>query len=386
VPLPPDRQRPHADAPAEANDPVGRGALAEVDLGAIGRNLTRIREHLDAGVDVLAAVKANGYGHGSVHVARHLSTLGIDRFGVATAEEALALRAGGVTGEILLFGPAGRTHELIEAGVTLTITDAPSLERIVRSGAAGSARVQLKVDTGMGRLGLPAEAAAAVARAADAVPTVELTGVWTHFARSDEPTSGATEAQLDAFEGLLATLRSDGIEPPLVHAANSAGIFCFPQSHYRLVRPGIALYGYHSSPEAQALSPALEPALTLSAPITFVKRVRAGDPVSYGALWHAPRDTTVATLRIGYADGYPRLLSNRGVARLHGHEVAIAGRVCMDQLLLDVVDLEVAVGDRAVLFGPDGPDAEALAGTIGTISYELLVRLSSRVARIYSGG
>jgi alanine racemase len=360
--------------------------VAEVDLAALGRNLTRIRERLAPDVGVLAAVKANGYGHGAVRVAQHLTTLGVDRFGVATAEEALELRAGGVVGEILLFGPASRTDELIEAGVSLTITDAPSLERIVRSGATGPAQVQLKVDTGMGRLGLPAEAAAAVARAADAAPGVELTGVWTHFARSDEPASGATEAQLKSFERLLELLRADGIDPPLVHAANSAGIFCFPQSHYRLVRPGIALYGYHSSPEAQALSPTLEPALTLRAPVTFVKRVHAGAPVSYGALWRAPHDTTVATLRIGYADGYPRQLSNRGVAQLHGREVAIAGRVCMDQLLLDVGDLEVAVGDRAVLFGPEGPDGEALADTIGTISYELLVRLSPRVARVYSGG
>ena len=359
---------------------------AEIDLGALSRNLATIRSRLDRETLVLAAVKANGYGHGALPVARRLAALGVTHFGVASAEEALELRAGGIEGDILLFGPAGRSAELIEAGVTLTVTDLASLERIVRAGASlpGSvARVQLKVDSGMGRLGLPGSEAAAVARAADAARGVDLGGVWTHLARADEPGSGATEAQLEAFEACLAAIRADGIDPGLVHAANSAAIFAFAGSHYDMVRPGISLYGYHSSPTAQALSPALEPALTLSAPITFVKRIRAGTPVSYGALWRAPRDTTVATVRIGYADGYPRLLSNRGRARLHGREVPVAGRVCMDQLMLDVGDLEVQVGDRATLFGPDGPDAEALAASIGTISYELLVRLSPRVARIY---
>ncbi|MEJ2289445.1 MAG: alanine racemase [Deinococcales bacterium] len=245
--------------------------------------------------------------------------------------------------------------------------------------------MHLKVDTGMGRLGVPWPRAADLARAADAAPEVALEGVWTHLARADEPGRAPTLAQLERFEQLLAALRHDGIEPRWRHVANSAGVIAFPEAHYDLVRPGIALYGYHSGDAVAALEPELRPVMRLQAPVTFVKRVAAGTPVSYGGTWAADRDTIIATVRAGYADGYPRLLSSRGTAALHGRQVSVAGRVCMDQLMLDAGDLDVRPGDAVTLWGPPGPGAETLARSIGTIAYELLTRVSPRVPRRYTG-
>jgi alanine racemase len=361
-------------------------ARAVVRLAALERNLERIRARLARGVRVLAPVKANAYGHGAVRVARHLEGTGVDWFGVATAEEALELRSGGVTGRILLFGPStGGYERLLEADVTPSVTGEHSLEEVRRAAKAvrRGTRVHLKVDTGMGRLGGGPDASVALARTVDAAPELELEGVWTHFASADDDDPSHARAQIARFEETLTLLEGDGIRPAIRHAANSPATLALPEAHYDLVRPGIALYGYHSSDATVALEPALEPILTLSAPVTFVKRVRPGTTVSYGAEWRAERETTIATVRIGYADGYPRGLSGRGVAVVNGARVPVAGRVCMDQIMLDVGDVSVTVGDEAVLFGPEGPTAEDLGRACGTISYEVLVRLGSRVAREY---
>ena len=356
---------------------------ATVHLDALRHNVERIRSHVKPETKLLAAVKANAYGHGAVRVAQHLAACGVTHLGVATAGEALELRAGGVTLPILVFSPVYRNiPELVDYGVTLTVADAHSLDVIKASGVK-KAKVHLKVDTGMGRLGLGWQEAVDLAKAVDAAEGVTLNGVWTHFAASDDADRSFTEGQLETFHLFLAGLRESGIEPGLVHAANSAGIFAFPEAHFDMVRPGIALYGYHSSEAIATLEKDLEPALTLTAPVTFVKRVKAGTPISYSTLWRAPRDTTIATVRIGYADGYPRLLTNKGEVGFKGGLKAIAGRVCMDQLMVDVGDADVSIGDRVTLFGLGGLDAETLARRMGTISYDLLVSLSSRVERVY---
>ncbi len=370
-------------SPAPANDEP----WAEVDLAALAHNLERIRSRTVGGAGILAAVKADAYGHGAVPVARRLEQLGVPWFGVATGAEAHELRARGVTNNILIFGPVYEgLAELIAAEVALTVVDEASLDAVRRADGGRAARVHVKVDTGMGRLGLVRSAATALAQAADTVDGIDLEGVWTHFAASDDPDTTHTKAQLISFREVLEALESQGIRPPLIHAANSAAIFAHPSSHFDLVRPGIGLYGYHSSAHIAALERDLRPVMTLRAPITFVKRVAAGTAISYGSLWRAPESTTVATVRLGYADGYPRLLSNRGVATWQGAELRIVGRVCMDQLMLDAGDHPVAVGERVVLFGRSGPDGEALAATIGTISYELLTGISPRVPRVYLGG
>ena len=355
---------------------------ATVSLDALRHNVARVRSHLQPETQLLAAVKANAYGHGAVRVARHFAACGVTHFGVATAGEALELRAGGVTRPILIFSPVYQNiPELVDYGVSLTVADTHSLDAAKVSGVR--AKVHLKVDTGMGRLGLGWREAVELAKHVDAAENLVLEGVWTHFAASDEADRAFTEGQLEAFTLFLEGLREHGIDPGLVHAANSAGIFAYPEAHFDLVRPGIALYGYHSSEVVAALEKDLQPALTLTAPVTFVKRVKAGTPVSYSGLWRAPRDTTVATVRVGYADGYPRLLTNKGEVGFKGELKPVAGRVCMDQTMVDVGDAEVEVGDRVTLFGPGGLDAETLAGRVGTISYDLLVSLSSRVERVY---
>ncbi len=376
----------HGGAPDDTASDGLDGPVATVDLQALEHNLGRVRRRLNGGTRVLAAVKADGYGHGAVPVARRLARCGVGWFGVATPEEALALRAGGVTGDILLFGPVYRAdtlRRLADEGVSVTLADEAGLEAALAARTARPLRLHLKVDTGMGRLGLPWPEAAALARRVERAPGIELEAVWTHLARSDEADRAPTLAQIERFERLLADLRADGITPPLRHAANSAGVFGFPEAHYDLVRPGIALYGYHSDEPVQALEPDLRPAMRLQAPVSFVKRVPVGTPLSYGGTWVAPRETTVATVRIGYADGYPRLLSNSGSASLHGRSLPVAGRVCMDQILLDAGDLDVRPGDTVTLWGPPGPDAQSLARRIGTISYELLTGVAPRVPRRY---
>ena len=237
----------------------------------------------------------------------------------------------------------------------------------------------------MGRLGGGTEETLRTAKLLDKLDGVELEGLWTHFACSDEPERSYTEGQLERFHEAVSALEHAGIQVPLKHTANSAATLAYPESHFDLVRPGIALYGYSSSPHSATLAPDLTPVMTLSAPVTFVKRVQQGQSVSYGALWTAPEDTTVATVRFGYADGYPRVLSTEPAAQVQmcGQRRPIVGRVCMDQLMVDVGDLDVKVGDRAVIFGPEGPTAEDLGRAAGTISYELLVRLGARVAREY---
>ena len=333
---------------------------------------------------VLAAVKANGYGHGAVPVARHLSREGVTWFGVATPTEALELRSGGIEARILLFGPTlERLPELVDADVALTVAGGESLDALLAADLPRAARVHLKVDTGMARLGATPTEALALAMAVARAPGLVLEAVWTHFACADQLAHPANAAQLEAFRGFLDMLERRGLAPELVHASNSAATLTLPEAAFDLVRPGIALYGYHAGPELAVVEPGLRPAMTMAAPGTHVKRIARGTAVSYGHAWSAPRDTTLATVRCGYADGYARALSNGAPARVGAATVQVAGRVCMDQLLLDVGDLEVAVGDMTHLFGPAGPTADDLALAIGTIPYEILTSVAPRVQRTY---
>ncbi len=371
------------------------GPTVAIDLAALRHNLAVLRSRLRPGVRLLAAVKADAYGHGAAIAAPALEHAGADAFGVATPAEAFALRAAGVTVPILLFGPIDRgIAALVEADVALTVPDARALAAIEAAAPASAARVHLKVDTGMGRLGVAAEGAVPLARAVERSKHATLEALWTHLACADEADAddpdGLTARQVERFEAALANVRAEGIDVRCAHAANSAATLRLPGAHFDLVRPGLAVYGHHATPGAAALVPsdvpALRPAATLRAPITFVKRVARGDTVSYGATWRAPRDTVVATVRLGYADGYPRAAGNRGEAVVHRVRVPVVGRVCMDQLMLDVGALEGSVrpGDAATLLGPDGPSAAALADAVGTVSYELLTHLNApRLERTY---
>jgi alanine racemase len=338
--------------------------VATVDLRALEHNVARLRSYLQPRTQLLAAVKANAYGHGAVETARQLEGMGVAWFGVATAEEALELRAGGIGGRVLVFTPVNdRLEVLIEARVGL------------------EAAVHLKVDTGMGRLGLPPQRAIDLAVTTDSAQGVRLEGVWTHYASADDADLTHTRGQLSAFGMFLAGLEGHGIEVPLKHTANSSALIALPEAHFDMVRPGIALYGYHSSTFIEGLEPDLKPVMTLEAPVTFVKRIAAGTTISYGGLWRAAQDTTIATVRIGYADGYPRAATGRAEVLIRGVRRPVAGRVCMDQLMVDVGTLDVAVGDRVTLFGPFGPTAEDVGAWGQSLSYEVLTRIGWRVQR-----
>lgn len=369
-------------------------AEAVVELDAISANVAALRSHV-GGRDVMAVVKADGYGHGIVASARAARAGGASWLGVAFLDEALQLRAAGDTGPILswLMVPGERYDDAVSAGVELAAYSTAQLEEVATAASRVGmpAAVQLKVDTGLNRGGAaPADWDRLTANAAkhQADGHLEVTGVWSHLARSDEPGHPSIAAQTRAFEGAVAAARGAGLDPRHLHLANSGGVLAAPDTWYTLVRPGIALYGL--TPFADGSSPVpLRPAMTLCATVALVKRVGSGEGVSYGHTYVTDRETTLALVPLGYADGVPRHASNRGEVALNGRRYRIAGRVCMDQFVIDVGDDSVRAGDDAVLFGdPDRgqPTAHDWAQAAGTIGYEIVTRIGSRVPRRYVRG
>ena len=352
---------------------------AIIDLAALQANAAVVRARIAPGTRLMAAIKADGYGHGAIRVARGLAGVA-DAFAVATASEAFELRTAGVAEMLLLLAPVRhRLAELAAANVDLTIAHHDDLAALERSGVQG-ARVHVKVDTGMGRLGYPAAEALPLWRAALRSSAVRVVGLFTHLARADEPDGGhATEAALAAFTALVTDVERAGERPAFVHAANSAATLAHPGSHFDLVRPGIALY---APPAAPFPDVGLQGVMRVDAPVTFVKRVRAGTAIGYGGTFVAESATVIATVRLGYADGYPRALSARGVAALRGRRVRIAGRICMDQLMLDLgPDGDAIVGERVDVIGGDAPNAAKVAADAGSFVYELLTGIGARVER-----
>ncbi|ACX52847.1 alanine racemase [Ammonifex degensii KC4] len=362
---------------------------AEVSREALRHNLRVVKEIVGPSVRVMGIVKANAYGHGLVPVAKILEEAGVDWLGVARGQEALELRREGVDHPILVLGyvhPA-ECPALLAQEVTLTAYS----EDILREWAGIAQRegkrlkVHFKVDTGMGRLGFKAEPAGkeAILRLA-ALPRVEVEGIYTHFACADLPDEKPTRDQLEKFIMLLEELERAGLSIPLRHAANSAALIRFRESHLDMVRPGIMLYGLLPFPSARVN---LSPAMTLKARVVQVKRVGAGFPVSYGWTYRTSRPSLLATVAAGYGDGYSRLLSNKGEVLLRGRRVPVVGRVCMDQLIVDATELgEVEPGEEVVLFGRQGEvslPVEELAEKIGTINYEVVCAVSARVPRVY---
>lgn len=357
-------------------------ARAHINLNSLNHNLAIIKSRLKPQTKVLAAVKANAYGHGAVPIARYLMDK-VDYLAVATKSEAFELTRAGIKKDILIFAPVYTDLEqLIEENVSLTVVDEYNLRLIEKAVKNKKAKVHLKVDTGMGRIGLAWQGSIKLAQKIAASEKLEFTGAWTHFASSDAEDRDYTQYQIDNFNKFLSGIKKHNIRPQIIHAANSAAIFAYPETHFDMVRPGIALYGYHSSKFIETLEPTLKPILTLTAPIHYLKRVKKGQSISYSNLWHAPKDTTIASIRIGYADGYPRLLTGKAEVMFNNKLYPIAGRVCMDQMMIDVGNDDFELGDRFVLFGPEH-SAEDLAAKIGTISYELLTSLAARVERVY---
>ncbi|MFD9460904.1 alanine racemase [Streptomyces sp. NPDC060027] len=368
-------------------------ARAEIDLAALRANVRTLRAHAPTAA-VMAVVKSDAYGHGAVPCARAAREAGATWLGTATPEEALALRAAGLPGRIMcwLWTPGGPWAEAIEADVDVSVSGLWALREVVAAAEAvgAPARVQLKADTGLGRGGCqPADWPELVtgALAAEARGLITVTGLWSHFACADEPGHPSIQAQLELFREMVAYAEEQGVRPEVRHIANSPATLTLPESHFDLVRTGIAVYGISPSPELG--TPAdlgLRPVMTLSASLALVKHVPAGHGVSYGHHYVTPGGTTLGLVPVGYADGVPRHASGTGPVLVGGKWRTVAGRVAMDQFVVDLGGDEPEPGAPAVLFGPgDGgePTAEDWARAAGTIAYEIVTRIGTRVPRVY---
>jgi alanine racemase len=372
----------------------------EVDLTAIQNNVRRMRAltNTRAGTPfrVMAVVKANAYGHGAEAVARAAASAGADWFGVARASEGLALRAGRdapsriSTLPILVLGytPPDLATEAIGADLTLTVFDIEAAKTYAAAARAlgRRARVHVKVDTGMGRLGVPPEDALEFVRAVHALEGVEVEGVFTHFAGADLADQTSARRQLARFETVLAALDGSGLRPPLVHAANSAAAIALPAARYDMVRTGIALYGLHPSDEVLC-PPGFVPALSWKALVAQVKTLPPGHGISYGSEYVTTGTETVAMIPVGYADGFRRVPKNVNEVLIHGQRAKVRGRVCMDQIIAGVSHIpDVRAGDEVVLVGRQGDEtmsAEKVARRWETINYDVTSGIMARVPRVY---
>jgi alanine racemase len=365
-----------------------RPTVAVVDLDAIRHNVSLL---MPPEANLMAVVRANGYGHGAVPVARAALEAGATWLGVALVEEGIELRDAGLTARILVLTefPPGSEKEALAAGLTPTLYTEEGLHRLAEAaGSVGTGvAAHVKVDTGMHRVGLdPSRAEAFLSDVVAAGLGVE--GLWTHLAVADERWDPFTGIQLDRFNSIAAGLQAAGVLPRILHAANSAAAMSLPVAHHHLVRIGIAMYGLSPGPDMAGAAAALRPALSWRSSVALVKRVWAGEGISYGLLYAPERDSTIVTVPVGFADGYGRLLSNRAHVIIRGRRYPVAGAVTMDQVMVDCGDDPVEPGDEVVLIGRQG-DAEVtaddVAGWMGTINYEVVCRISERVPREYVG-
>ncbi|RNL83840.1 alanine racemase [Halostreptopolyspora alba] len=374
-------------------------AEARVDLGAISENIAALRRHAPSS-QVMGVVKADGYGHGMLPAARAMLAGGATWLGTAFVEEALELRRAGIASRAVawILPPGAPLVEAVDADIDLGVSALWLVEGIATAAheAGRPARVHLKVDTGLSRGGVVTDAWPAVVEAAaraEAAGLIRVAGVFSHFACSDEPGHPSIGAQLNAFHEALEVAEKAGLRPEVRHLANSAATLTLPESHFDLVRPGIASYGLSPIPDLTGTG--LRPAMTLRSTIALVKRVPEGSGVSYGHRYVTDRATTLALVPLGYGDGVPRAATNTAPVFVAGRRRTIAGTVCMDQFVLDLGDdgevetNKVEAGDYAVLFGAgDGgePTAQDWAAALDTIPYEIVTRISPRVPRVHVGG
>ncbi|MFD0163448.1 alanine racemase [Streptomyces decoyicus] len=372
---------------------TAKRARAAIDVAAVRSNVRALRDRAPR-AELMAVVKSDGYGHGAVRCARAAREAGAGWLGTALPEEAFALRAAGDTGRLMcwLWTPGGPWQQAVEQDIDVGVSALWALREVVAAARAcgRTARVQLKVDTGLGRNGCPPAdwpELTAAARAAEAEGALTVTGVWSHFACADEPGHPSIAAQLDVFHEALKTAETAGLRPEVRHIANTPALLTLPEAHFDLVRTGIGIYGISPSPEvgtSQELG--LRPAMTLEASLASVKRVPGGHGVSYGHHYTTPGATALALVPLGYADGIPRHASGAGPVLVAGKWRTVAGRIAMDQFVVDLGGDSAEAGDPAVLFGPGDrgePTAEDWAQVAGTIGYEIVTRIGSRVPRVY---
>ncbi len=369
-----------------------RPTWVEVDLSAIGNNTRRIKQLVGPQVRVLVSLKADAYGHGALKVARTVLHNGASMLGVATVSEATPLREAGITAPILVFGyvPPWQMREAVRLGVTITLYSIEAAHALSRAALALDkiVRVHAKIDTGMARLGVRAEQLDEILtliRTIVAQPELEFEGLYTHMASADSSDQTYSHLQLSRFQRVLDLLEEKGLRPPIVHAANSAATLSLPESHFDMVRPGIAIYGLDPSADLP-LPEGFRPALSFKTQVSQVKMVPAGECISYGCTYVTERPTRIAVLPAGYADGFRRSPQNWGSVLIHEQEAPLLGRICMDQCMVDVTDIpQTRVGDEVVLIGRQGQvtmSAEKVAERLGTVNYEVVSEILARVPRV----
>ncbi|MCP4576612.1 MAG: alanine racemase [Deltaproteobacteria bacterium] len=363
-----------------------RATRAIIDLNAIASNVAAVRNIIGPGRDLMAIVKADAYGHGAFEVSRTALNSGATCLGVALPEEGENLRSHGIDVPLLVLGliHPDEVFKVVRARLEQTLCTLETAEALDQAARASSQKinVHIKVDTGMGRIGISPNDALDFLRRIRRFKNLHLKGIFSHLPCADEPDSPFTRSQITLFRDMLREIEASGIRIPQKHLANSAGILNFPESYFDLVRPGIMIYGLHPSPH-MGHGVALKPAMTLKTKIAFVKQLPPGTPISYGHTFSCPREMLVATLPIGYGDGYNRGLSNGGYAMIRNVPAPLIGRVCMDMCMFDVTDIkDVQPGDEAVLFG-NTPTVDELAHQLDTINYEIVCSIGKRVPRIY---
>lgn len=368
-----------------------RPAWAEINLGNLAFNIQQIRKITNPNTKIMAVVKADAYGHGIVETSQVLLENGADRLGVAILDEAVTLREQGFAVPVVILGytPVNDFATLVAYELIQTIFEYEHAEILSREALKQNKRipVHIKIDTGMGRLGfLPEEKSVAIVEKIMQLPGIFVEGIYTHLANADAADRGYTVEQLERFFWFLKRLDQKNISIPIRHAANSAGVINFPEAHLDMVRPGILLYGLLPSNEVNN-APSLRPVMSLKAQVASIKQMPAGSAIGYGCTHKLDKNSIIAVLPLGYADGYTRHFSNTGHALVSGKRVPLVGRVCMDQIMVDITHVSgVSIGDEAVLLGKQGDaeiTADELAAQAGTINYEIVCMISHRVPRKY---
>lgn len=363
--------------------------MAEVDLAALRKNVDAVAAAVGPGVGILAVVKADAYGHGALACARALERK-VWGFAVSLVEEGVELRRGGIEAPIVVLGSFyGWAHrDVVAYRLIPVVSDEADVEKLARAADemnAGRVGVHLKIDTGMSRLGVRPERLDSMLRRLTSLPAIELTGLCSHLASADGDDAAPTEQQLAIFRDAEAAVRAAGLSPALTHVANSAGTLRFASARYDLVRPGLALYGYSAAPAAWS---GLHPAMSLKSRIVALRELAPGEHVSYGGLFTARVPTRIATVPIGYADGYSRRLTGAAQVLVGGKRCPVAGAVTMDMIMVDVTAVDAKLGDDVVLIGAQGDErigADELARWSGTIPWEIFTSISKRVPRVYVG-
>lgn len=370
---------------------IVRPVWAEIDLGAVRHNLSEVRRLVGPSVEIMAIVKADAYGHGAIPVAETVLKNGASCLGVALPEEGLALRQAGITAPILVLGifQPEQAEVFVAQKITATIATVEGAAALAQAAKeiGEIATVQLKVDTGMGRIGVSWQDALALAQAVSNLPGLVVEGIYSHLATAYDRDKGFARKQIQRFNGVLTQLKAAGLLPEKIHLANSAAVIDLPEAYYNLVRPGIILYGLKPDPEMCIEDKIdLKPVLSLKTKVSYVKRVASETGIGYGQCFHTNKETTIVTLPIGYADGWSRLLAGKAGVLINGKRYPVVGNICMDQCMVDVGDDWVERGTEVTLIGKNGSmeiNADEVGEQLGTINYEVVCRLGERIPRMY---